>query len=42
MSKAVEAPKHDLILKRVFDAPRELVFQPWTDPKHPAEYVAKA
>jgi uncharacterized protein YndB with AHSA1/START domain len=38
MSKAAAASRHDLILTRVFDAPRELVFQAWTDPKHLAQW----
>jgi uncharacterized protein YndB with AHSA1/START domain len=25
---------HELVLTRVFDAPRKLVFKAWTDPKH--------
>jgi uncharacterized protein YndB with AHSA1/START domain len=28
----------DLVLTRVFDAPRELVFKAWTDPKHLAQW----
>jgi uncharacterized protein YndB with AHSA1/START domain/ketosteroid isomerase-like protein len=31
---ATESSKWDLVLTRTFDAPRELVFQVWTDPKH--------
>jgi uncharacterized protein YndB with AHSA1/START domain len=38
MSKPAAAPNHDLVLTRVFDAPRELVFQAWTDPKHLAQW----
>jgi uncharacterized protein YndB with AHSA1/START domain len=30
----LESPKRDLVITRVFDAPRELVFNVWTDPKH--------
>src|SRR6185295_20302708 len=26
--------ERELVLTRVFDAPRELVFRAWTDPKH--------
>lgn len=29
-----EAGKRDLVVTRVFDAPRELVWKAWTDPKH--------
>ena len=28
----------ELVLSRVFDAPRELVFRAWTDPRHVAEW----
>ncbi|MGA9885767.1 MAG: SRPBCC domain-containing protein [Candidatus Acidiferrales bacterium] len=31
-------PKGELLLRRTFDAPRELVFKVWTDPKHVAEW----
>lgn len=40
-------PTHELVIERIFDAPRELVFKAWTDPrlaKHwwgPEEYPAK-
>ncbi|MDB6016561.1 MAG: hypothetical protein JWR19_1050, partial [Pedosphaera sp.] len=33
-----ETPNQDLILTRVFAAPRELVWQAWTDPKHLAQW----
>lgn len=33
---ATKSPKWDLVLTRTFDAPRELVFRAWTDPKHMA------
>src|SRR5229473_6885499 len=29
---------HELVLTRVFDAPRELVFKAWTDPKRVAQW----
>ena len=34
------APKegHELVLTRIFDAPRELVFKAWTDPKIVAQW----
>ena len=32
------AERRELVLSRVFDAPRELVFQAWTDPKHLAQW----
>jgi uncharacterized protein YndB with AHSA1/START domain len=34
ISAASESTQWDLILTRVFDAPRELVFKAWTDTKH--------
>jgi uncharacterized protein YndB with AHSA1/START domain len=30
--------KRELVITRVFDAPRELVFKAWTDPKHMARW----
>jgi uncharacterized protein YndB with AHSA1/START domain len=33
MSAPAFAPKGELVLTRSFDAPRELVFKVWTDPK---------
>lgn len=30
--------KPDLVLTRIFDAPRELVFRAWTDPQHVAQW----
>jgi len=30
--------EQQLVLTRVFDAPRELVFKVWTDPKHVARW----
>jgi uncharacterized protein YndB with AHSA1/START domain len=30
--------EQELVLTRVFDAPRELVFKAWTDPKHVAQW----
>lgn len=38
MSTAAFAPKGELVLTRSFDAPRELVFKVWTDPKHVAQW----
>jgi uncharacterized protein YndB with AHSA1/START domain len=32
------AERQELVLERVFDAPRELVFKAWTDPKHVAQW----
>jgi uncharacterized protein YndB with AHSA1/START domain len=31
---ATNFSERELVITRVFDAPRELVFQTWTDPKH--------
>ena len=33
-SSAQEKAEQELTITRVFDAPRELVFKVWTDPKH--------
>jgi len=33
-SPAVETAEWEIVITRVFDAPRELVWQAWTDPKH--------
>lgn len=33
-----DQPKHELVLERTFDAPRELVFKVWTDPAHVAQW----
>jgi uncharacterized protein YndB with AHSA1/START domain len=30
--------ERDVVITRVFDAPRELVFRAWTDPKHMAQW----
>jgi uncharacterized protein YndB with AHSA1/START domain len=30
--------ERELVISRVFDAPRELVFEMWTDPKHVAQW----
>jgi len=32
------APKGELVLTRTFNAPRNLVFKVWTDPRHLAEW----
>jgi uncharacterized protein YndB with AHSA1/START domain len=37
-SSATSAPEREVILTRVFDAPRELVFQAWTEPAHLAQW----
>lgn len=31
---SINVAKHDLIIKRIFDAPLELVWKAWTDPQH--------
>jgi uncharacterized protein YndB with AHSA1/START domain len=31
---AVAARQRELVIERVFDAPRDLVFEVWTQPKH--------
>jgi uncharacterized protein YndB with AHSA1/START domain len=37
-SKAANKKAPDLVLTRVFDAPPEVVFKVWTDPKHVAQW----
>jgi uncharacterized protein YndB with AHSA1/START domain len=39
---ATESSKWDLVLTRVFDAPRELVFKAWTETKHVAQWWGPA
>jgi uncharacterized protein YndB with AHSA1/START domain len=34
----VAAPERTIVVTRVFDAPREVVFKAWTDPKQMAEW----
>ena len=43
MSKGKDTPtesqaSREMVVTRVFDAPRDLVFQMWTDPKHIAQW----
>jgi uncharacterized protein YndB with AHSA1/START domain len=35
---ATREKEHELVLTRLFDAPRELVWKVWTDPKHVARW----
>ena len=35
---AMENAARELLLARVFDAPRKLVFKAWTDPEHVAQW----
>jgi uncharacterized protein YndB with AHSA1/START domain len=37
-SPAAEAAAPEFVITRVFDAPRELVFRAWTDPRHMARW----
>ncbi len=37
-SAATDTADRELVFTRVFDAPRELVFEAWTDPKHVARW----
>ena len=37
-SEAAETPERVLVLNRVFDAPRALVFKVWTEPEHLARW----
>ena len=38
ISAAMESSEWDLVMTRVFDAPRELVFKAWTETKHLAQW----
>jgi uncharacterized protein YndB with AHSA1/START domain len=38
----VHAEEREITITRVFDAPRELVFQAWTDPDHLARWFGPA
>jgi len=38
MSSPVLEPKGELVLRRTFDAPRELVFNAWIDPKQVSKW----
>ena len=40
MNDATQAQEQDIVLTRIFDAPRELVFQAWTQPAHLARWWA--
>jgi len=35
---AMESSEREIVITRVFNAPRELVFRAWTDPKHVAQW----
>jgi len=35
---ATKEKEHELVLTLVFDAPRELLFKVWTDPKHVSQW----
>ena len=37
-SSQPESDQQTLVLERIIDAPRELVFEAWTDPKHMAQW----
>jgi len=39
-SPTTQAGEREFVITRVFDAPRELVFSAWTDPKHMARWYA--
>ena len=34
-----EPTERELVIERVFDAPRELVFKCWTEPEHLARWI---
>lgn len=38
MSKPADTADREIVLSRVFDAPRELVFKVWTDPEHKSQW----
>jgi uncharacterized protein YndB with AHSA1/START domain len=38
-SIAAEASKRELVITRVFDAPRSLVFKAWTEPEHMVKWL---
>lgn len=40
MHAAPSATEREVLITRVFDAPRELVFQAWTDPEHLRRWFA--
>jgi len=33
-----ETTGRELVITRIFDAPREIVFKAWTDPKHVGQW----
>src|SRR5271165_2323329 len=37
-STATQSAERELVITRIFDAPRELVFRMWTDPRHVAQW----
>jgi len=37
-NEATNTAEREIVTTRVFDAPRELVFKAWTDPKHVAQW----
>ncbi len=37
-NNAASPREREIVIERIFDAPRELVFQAWTDPKHLAKW----
>jgi uncharacterized protein YndB with AHSA1/START domain len=39
---SVQTDEHEITITRVFDAPRELVFQAWTDPDQVAKWFGPA
>src|SRR5437016_584736 len=38
ISSQLPSNKREVVITRIFDAPRELVFKAWTDPKHMAQW----
>ena len=37
-SASPDGRERELVITRIFDAPRALVFKAWTDPKHVAQW----
>jgi uncharacterized protein YndB with AHSA1/START domain len=40
IADSTTSQERELVIKRVFDAPRELVFKAWTDPEHLKQWSA--
>lgn len=38
MTNVIDTADREIVLERIFDAPRELVWEAWTNPKHVAQW----